>query len=104
MFTKEDNNMFIFIPKSLNICSWELLFGLDSAFVADTDQSTINKFHKLVDSLVNTSNNLQTSIDLILDTAIIKFGVAKGVLKCQMDSGCKVFKYYPFDLNKKNYH
>ncbi len=64
VFTKEDNNMFIFIPRALNICSWELFFGLDSAFVANTDQPTINKFHKLVDSLINTSNNLKTSIDL----------------------------------------
>lgn len=101
IFTKQDNLMFVFIPSELNICSYDLIFATDSAIEAD--EIRYNTFHKLADTLHTTLRNLKTSITIKLDNDITNFGLSKGILKCRMDSGCNVFKYYPFDINKKLY-
>jgi hypothetical protein len=99
VFSKQDNNMFIFIPYNLKIESYDLIFGLDSGVV----DAQIDRFHKLTDSLHQSLRHLTKSIDIKLDTAVINFGVSKGVLKCKMDTAGKVYKYWGFDLNNKNY-
>ena len=99
LFNKKDYNMFVFIPYNLNINSYDLFFGVDSGVVDDK----LDRFHKLTDSLHNSLRHLTKSVDVKLDTALINFGVSKGVLKCKMDSAGKVYKYWGFDLNNKNY-
>ena len=102
VYTKQDSNMFIFIPSKLNICSYDMMFGIDSALAVN--QTQLDKFNKLTDSLHAASRELTSSIDIKLNQEILKFGVSKGILRCKMDTGCKVFKFYPFDLNNnKNY-
>lgn len=99
VLNKQDYNMFVFIPYNLNITSYDIIFGVDSGVVDEQ----LDKFYKLTDSLHNSLRHLTKSTDVKLDTALINFGVSKGVLKCKMDTAGKVYKYWGFDLNNKNY-
>ena len=61
-----------------------------------------DKYHKLINGFHKKMRDLNKSTNITLDTAIINFGISKGVLSCKMDSAGQVYKYWAFDLNKKN--
>ena len=101
VYSKLDNNMFVFIPYSKRISSYDLIFGVDSAFAAD--EKRMDKYHILIDSFHEKMRDLTKSTTITLDSAMVNFGVSKGVLKCKMDTAGQVYKYWGFDLYNKNY-
>ena len=100
VYSKLDNSMFVFIPYNKRIYSYNIFFVADSAFTAD--KKRMDKYHKLIDGFREKMRDLKRSTNIILDTAIINFGVSKGVLQCKMDTAGQVYKYWVFDLYNKN--
>ena len=101
VYSKLDNNMFVFIPYNKRISSYDVIFGVDSAFAADG--KCTDKYHKLISGFHKKMRDLNKSTNITLDTAIINLGISKGVLKCKMDTAGQVYKYWGFDLYNKNY-
>lgn len=101
VYSKLDNNLFVFIPYNKWIHSYDLIFGVDSAFAVE--QTRMDKFHELLDGFHEKMRNLNSSVNVKLDTAVINLGISKGVLKCKIDTVGEVYKYWGFDLNSKDF-